>query len=227
MTREEAIKIISQMIKDEEGFLSDNTVEAHKMAIKALEQVDESVVKSVSVVESVDAISRQAVIDAIYDNKSDFKNDFAQGFFADRIRDLPSVNVPETNVGNMDCISRQAVEEIITDIRDCISVEGYCAILERLKKLPPVNPKQTEITLESAIDYLHSIGWLQKHDKELTEGVKQEPKTGHWIDINSKDYELHRIYKCSECGKTEVEYPESIYVHYKYCPNCGSKMIEG
>ena len=38
MTREEAIKIISQMIKDEEGFLSDNTVEAHKMAIKALEQ---------------------------------------------------------------------------------------------------------------------------------------------------------------------------------------------
>lgn len=38
MTREEAINIISQMIKDEEGFLSDNTVEAHKMAIQALSQ---------------------------------------------------------------------------------------------------------------------------------------------------------------------------------------------
>lgn len=38
MTREEAINIISQMIKDEEGFLSDNTVEAHKIALKALEQ---------------------------------------------------------------------------------------------------------------------------------------------------------------------------------------------
>ena len=38
MTREEAINIISQMIKDEEGFLSDNTVEAHKMALKALER---------------------------------------------------------------------------------------------------------------------------------------------------------------------------------------------
>ena len=38
MTREEAINIMAQMIKDEEGFLSDNTVEAHKMAIKALEQ---------------------------------------------------------------------------------------------------------------------------------------------------------------------------------------------
>lgn len=38
MSRQQAIKIISQMIKDEEGFLSDHTVEAHKMAIKALEQ---------------------------------------------------------------------------------------------------------------------------------------------------------------------------------------------
>ena len=41
-----------------------------------------------------------------------------------------------------DLISRQAVEEIINDIRDCISVEGYWAILERLKKLPPVNPQE-------------------------------------------------------------------------------------
>lgn len=38
ITREEAINIISQMIKDEEGFLSDNTVEAHKIALKALER---------------------------------------------------------------------------------------------------------------------------------------------------------------------------------------------
>ena len=38
-----------------------------------------------------DVVSRQAVIRTIYDRKSDFKNDFAQGFFADRIRDLPSV----------------------------------------------------------------------------------------------------------------------------------------
>ena len=41
-----------------------------------------------------------------------------------------------------DLISRQAVNEIINDIRDCISVEGYCAILERLKKLPSVNPQE-------------------------------------------------------------------------------------
>ena len=40
-----------------------------------------------------------------------------------------------------DAVSREAVKEIINDIRDCISVEGYCAIIERLKKLPSVNPQ--------------------------------------------------------------------------------------
>lgn len=39
-----------------------------------------------------------------------------------------------------DAISRQAVERIINDHRDCISVGGYWAILERMKKLPAVNP---------------------------------------------------------------------------------------
>ena len=39
-------------------------------------------------------------------------------------------------------ISRQAVNEIINDIRDCISVEGYWAILERMKKLPSVKPQE-------------------------------------------------------------------------------------
>lgn len=44
---------------------------------------------------------------------------------------------------NGDMISRHAVCEIIDDIRDCVSVNGYWAFLERLKKLPPVNPTKT------------------------------------------------------------------------------------
>lgn len=40
-----------------------------------------------------------------------------------------------------DAISRQAVCNIVDAIRDCISVEGYWAILERLKRLPSVNPQ--------------------------------------------------------------------------------------
>lgn len=40
-----------------------------------------------------------------------------------------------------DVVSRQAVIEIVNDIRDCISVDGYLAILERLKKLPSFTHK--------------------------------------------------------------------------------------
>ena len=40
-----------------------------------------------------------------------------------------------------DAVSRQAVCNIIDDIRDCVSVNGYWAFLERLKKQPPVNPQ--------------------------------------------------------------------------------------
>ena len=42
-----------------------------------------------------------------------------------------------------DAVSRDAVCNIVNDIRDCISVEGYWAILERLKKLPSVTVRQT------------------------------------------------------------------------------------
>lgn len=50
-----------------------------------------------------DAISRKAVISTIYDDESDFKNDFAQGFFADKIRDLKTVT-PQLKVGHCkDC----------------------------------------------------------------------------------------------------------------------------
>lgn len=97
-----------------------------------------------------------------------------------------------------DVVSRQAVKEIITDIRDCISVEGYCAILERMKKLPPVRP--------------------------------QEPKTGHWIEVEVRN--CHATLKCSECDRvieptyTFGEYSyEDIKKFYPYC-HCGAKMVE-
>lgn len=45
------------------------------------------------------------------------------------------------------------------------------AISGRIKQLPSAQPG---ITLESAIDYLHSIGWMQEHDRTLTESAQPE-----------------------------------------------------
>ena len=58
-----------------------------------------------------DLISRQAVISTIYDNESDFKNDFAQEFFADKIRDLPSVT-PQPKTGHWILADEQNKEDV-------------------------------------------------------------------------------------------------------------------
>ena len=99
MTREEAKNIISQMIKDEEGFLSDNTVEAHKMAIKALEQEP-----------CEDAISRQAVLDLV---NADWKYEGLE----EPINSLPPVNPQKPKTGHW--IPSHIPESILDECSEC------------------------------------------------------------------------------------------------------------
>lgn len=67
-------------------------------------------------------------------------------------------------------------------------------------------------------------GKIYEEHRLILELLEQKPKIGHWIDIDSESFEFHRVYKCSECGNTEIEYPERICRHFRYCPNCGAKM---
>lgn len=100
MTREEAWRRAK-------GYLYDalDGEEADKI-IKALEQEP-----------CKDAISRQTVISVIYDRKSDFKNDFTQGFFADKIRDLPPVTPQPTRpFRKFTDLSKDEIKQIVTDI---------------------------------------------------------------------------------------------------------------
>ena len=43
--------------------------------------------------------------------------------------------------------------------------------------------------------------------------LEQEPKAGHWIDMD----EGFSPCECSECGSVE-------FIKSKYCPNCGCAM---
>ena len=90
---EKIIKVLSDFpkYKDAYGKGWDDGAKATYEHLKMCEEEQET---------SGDLISRDVVISTIYDNKSDFKNDFAQGFFADRIRDLPSVNLQEQKTGH-------------------------------------------------------------------------------------------------------------------------------
>ncbi len=55
--------------------------------------------------------------------------------------------------------------------------------------------------------------------------VNPQPKTGHWIGI---DEEPHEDYECDKCGYVVSTYTANIEPHteYKFCPNCGAKMVE-
>ena len=61
--------------------------------------------------------------------------------------------------------------------------------------------------------------------KIAIKALEQEPKTGNWIGI---DEEPHEDYECNICGYVVSTYTANIEPHteYKYCPNCGAKMVK-
>lgn len=121
-----------------------------------------------------------------------------------------------------DLISRQAAIDAIDrlDIPEDMCVFEILSHIElEIGTLPSAQP---EITLESAIDYLHSIGWMQEHDRALTESAQPERKTGRWEKVYGEHiYAGLRPWTvcCSECGM--------IGGGTRYCPNCGADMRGG
>lgn len=89
MTREEAIEFGNMWLQINEDCKDSNTYAFFQMAIKTLEQEP-----------CDDAISRQAVIDEIFGSRKNFNNEFDQGFFVDKIRDLPPVKPQEPKTGH-------------------------------------------------------------------------------------------------------------------------------
>lgn len=121
MSRKEAINIISQMIKDEEGFLSDNTVEAHKMAIKALKQEP-----------CEDCVNRQAVLKINESHHGQMPNQINHQIWQE-IKELPPVTPKPTECD--DAVSRQAVLDMMQ--MKMGAKELYKAVYE----LPSVTPQ--------------------------------------------------------------------------------------
>ena len=121
-----------------------------------------------------------------------------------------------------DLISRQALCDDLREYKvhpvpissDESEVKGYNdgidLVISVIAEFPSAEPEQT---LESAIDYSQSTGWLQEHDRILTESAESErtAKVRDW----SEDVFGH--YRCDKCGFVL----ESDYV---YCPNCGADM---
>lgn len=99
-------------------------------------------------------------------------------------------------------------------------------------------PCEDAISRQAVLDCLTATG-LKKYDfilnardkiKNLPSVKPQEPKTGHWewvqYDYNPKLGNWH----CSECRCVVVECvgkkEKGGIPLYKYCPQCGAKIIE-
>lgn len=78
-----------------------------------------------------------------------------------------------------------------------------------VKRLIELTPTADPVTHETAIDFLSEEGWLQEHDRILTESAV---KHGRWTwDYNEA------AYFCSICNHDGSG---------RFCPNCGAKMDE-
>ncbi len=96
---------------------------------------------------------------------------------------------------------------------------------QRLVLLKQIEEQIYVSSLESTLqDDLKSIA-IHSIIEEETERLEQEPNTGRWIGI---DEEPHEDYECNRCGYVVSTYTANIEPHteYKYCPNCGAKMVE-
>lgn len=61
----------------------------------------------------------------------------------------------------------------------------------------------------------------------ISRAIIPQPKKGEWIKQNDDYFDW---YECSECGygsEGEMKYSREYDVRTNYCPNCGSKMLEG
>ena len=128
-----------------------------------------------------------------------------------------------------DLISR---EETLTAFADYVgsgmSMNDFDALWDIVAKIPAANPQLCEdaISRENAII---RISWdfptleISKVKESLDKlpSVTPQPKTGHWIRHDNGKYHW---YLCS-CCDAMVGSDEKMMA-YKYCPNCGAKMVE-
>lgn len=166
-----------------------------------------------------DTIYRQAAtqiaLDFIVEYLGGAFDEYFQKKLMERMNALPSAP-PEVKV------LRVPYTEKPTDIFDALTeeekrqnkwyAEGYGDAMKELSVQPG-------ITLESAIDYLHSIGWMQEHDRTLTESVQSENQKGEWKECGTITIEGYRagLKECSKCHSTIVGFGN-------FCPVCGADM---
>lgn len=205
MTNEEAMGIMSQMIKDEEEFLSDNTVEAHKMAIKALEQqpCDDAQERYEDLCEYFGDAKD------ILKSRKDFKAWLERIKWHIRKAEELYEKYENKQEPCEDAISRKSIKQKLQEHHDFfINAYGGFSNLSQ-------NGKSRVYEITNCISMVVN-----------EPPVTPQQKTGHWI----KEQTIHGwdgySYQCSECGRSiHIDIDVENLSDYPYC-HCGAKMQE-
>lgn len=124
-----------------------------------------------------------------------------------------------------DAVSRQTLQKELAlySIDDITSEDeaGYNRAINDVQKMVLHLPSaQPEITLETAIEYLHNIGWMQEHDRILTKDRDMPKKPNETTDrawgvpnrqavCPNCDSYLGTIHFICEGDKRKISYCES------------------
>lgn len=84
-------------------------------------------------------------------------------------------------------------EETLTDLLRLGKTEVACYVqgfINSINKLSEVEQPHSEWTEESAIDFLHDTGWMQRHDEEMTRPHRECRTCKHFVKggLDGKTY---------------------------------------
>ena len=199
MTREEAIQILKDMIQ-RTNFYSNHIIDACKIAIASLETDEAYLLEYEQPEFCKDCVPREAVrriitsprtkeqmlnalnsLVSVYP-KSEFsevncnncKNNLHRGNGTTYCATSDGMCHFESECNAEDCISRERLKQIICNITAEYDTETIHIdrLMDEIENLPSVYPKSEPLTLETAIAFLQETGWMQEHDKALTEDNK-------------------------------------------------------
>ena len=124
---------------------------------------------------------------------------------------------------NDDLISRQAVLDGIASIAGAkAKSDAQKSLIGRVmfftEQLPSVNPQEP---ITDRIEY-GTDGNAYRLTISNGNEFKQEPKTGHWIELGCVGNDNYD-FECSECHHTDTH---SKTVKVNYCWYCGARMVE-